>query len=468
MRSNFSSIIPSSLRVNPRELDNYINIFKDQYTAIQPIRIRSAWVFRDQQQISAWITTLAQPIDVFVKHSNSPQVSSTNKKGMTGFHSHQDCPFASSKFQVFVNSSGTILGSTEAAVKLLSFSPTALLQIQDTKRACQSAEEIEKKVQTSLSASDIVKRKGQQEDDEDTNLDFPITDNTNSTPSATLPSLNGQSFQTYFPDFEEKEGVIQPSELINLSLPDSSKWIYSCTHSLEQADKSITKVVYLQDVEELKEEYNLLTRNPIPLDSVKKKISLETPDFILESLFEYGEIMTMRISTSGSILQLFPLLEPTFLKSEKIKIQKLSIMALIHPDDHIILNQCLSECLKNGTCHFVIRWAPQFDSTRSTDPPHWVQMKAKKSSSESVIIGISQLHDPIAEKKVEEGLDQVAAKMVSSAWSYFTTSVAEVNQIAAPGLSSFFSVSREKSEKTAAAFTGSDAKMYFIFFTFLY
>ena len=366
-------------------------------------------------------------------------------------HNIQDCIFASSKNQVFVNSSGIIVSSTEAAARLLwrhaeqeqTTKPTKVSQYTNNNKSENyrqtsrlSPEQVEKIVAENEARKNVVG--GGQERNENLQSDLPAP---KSITTMAAPPISGKQISIFFPDFDIKQlGAIQPSELVHPTTPqEASKWIYTCCHALQQEDGSTLNVLYLQDVEELKEEYNTLSRAPpVALDSIKKKkISLETPDFILEDKVKYGDLLSLRISSNGVVLEQFPL-SPTFLTIPRNQITGNSIMGLIDPLDHVILHQGLSECFSNGTSYMVLRWRASTES--------WVRIKSSKSVNDTLVLSILQIGS--ATESSQDVL-QDSVKMVSDAWSFFSSSVASMQSTTAPTLSRMFSVKASSLESTA-------------------
>ena len=232
---------------------------------------------------------------------------------------------------------------------------------------------------------------------------------------STAASLIGTELKSIFASvdqFEEK-GVIQPTEICSKSDKEYSKWVYSCCHVDNAAGSKIASI-YLLDVAEVKKEYTTLSRNPIPVDSVKKMVSPEIPDYILEVEYIVGDILSLRLDEQGKVTEMFPFSDK-FLGISRTRLFNHPIMEFIHKSDQIVLTQALSECLLAGVCHFIIRWNPlSADKTKEETKSEWVQMKAIKSKGNSLILTVSGLLPKTVEAKPT--VSQQAWAFISTIW----------------------------------------------------
>lgn len=230
---------------------------------------------------------------------------------------------------------------------------------------------------------------------------------------STAASLIGTELKSIFASvdqFEEK-GVIQPTEICSKSDKEYSKWVYSCCHVDNAAGSKIASI-YLLDVAEVKKEYTTLSRNPIPVDSVKKMVSPEIPDYILEVEYIVGDILSLRLDEQGKVTEMFPFSDK-FLGISRTRLFNHPIMEFIHKSDQIVLTQALSECLLAGVCHFIIRWNPlSADKTKEETKSEWVQMKAIKSKGNSLILTVSGLLPKTVEAK---------PTVSQQAWAFIST-----------------------------------------------
>ncbi|KAJ3303210.1 hypothetical protein HDV03_004119 [Kappamyces sp. JEL0829] len=258
-------------------------------------------------------------------------------------------------------------------------------------------------------------------------------------------ALVGRSLDEFFTSPRtvlECVGKIQPTEIYCSADSEASKWIYSCAHVIPQPTGGSRCVVLLQEVSELKQEFNELTRNPLPLESIHKMASTEVPDFVSDNKYSIGEMVSLRIDKQGRVQQLYPFNE-TYLGTPRSKIHNQVIMQLIHTHDHIILTRSLAECLKQGSFHFVVRWNPLARDGSPELPCHWVQAKAVRSTDNTILLTLSQLQEKLVQQ----------TSLADQAWSLFSAPIS-----AAP-LSSLISVpidaGREAFMKSLSFFSAS-------------
>lgn len=103
-----------------------------------------------------------------------------------------------------------------------------------------------------------------------------------------------------------QEGIIQPTELISRANSDYSKWVYGCAHASKSADGRLINVIYLHDAADVKREYTSVSRSPVKLEDVKKTVSADTPDFVTDGRYVQGEVLSLKLSKMGQVIELFP------------------------------------------------------------------------------------------------------------------------------------------------------------------
>ncbi len=237
-------------------------------------------------------------------------------------------------------------------------------------------------------------------------------------------SVQGKTLDVLFAEAVRLE-AIQPAEIITSG--NVTGWIYTCSHMIKQVDESVQQVIYLAQIQDLKEEYINLSRNPIPLDSITKMASTDVPDYISDSKFHTGEIVSMSLDKAGRIIHQFPFTD-VFLNSPRSEIHNQVIMQFIHPNDHIILTRSLAECLKQGVCHFIARWSPLHSDPNQI---HWLQGKALRCEGDQDKVITLTLSTLLENKNIEN------SSITSQTWDLISASMPSVAS-AAPAISSIF------------------------------
>jgi hypothetical protein len=353
-------------------------------------------------------------------------------------HSIEDCILARSKLVLFADlSTGKVTFSSLEAEELF--------QLKGNEEAAVAMESISEKINT-----EIVALKTDQGGEEMPALrqkpEFAEQ-------KSSAHSLVGIELSRIFASVDQfqENGVIQPTEILSLADKEFSKWVYSCCYTTN----SKISTIYLLDVSEVKKEFTNLSRNPIPVDSVKKMVSPAIPDYILEIDYVVGDILSMRIDNLGTIIEIFPFSEK-FLEVSRIRLFNHPIMEFIHQSDQIVLTQALSECLISGVCHFIIRWNPLAnDKSKDESKITWVQIKALKSKDNSLILTVSGLLPKAVESKPTVG--QQAWSFLSSTQKY-SFGLSAIPATPTYGFGSFFVGAAEKTATT----TDNDPKMYFM------
>jgi hypothetical protein len=190
----------------------------------------------------------------------------------------------------------------------------------------------------------------------------------------------GKDIDCLIGSITDRPGIIEPCEILldrDLGSKEFKDWFV-----YRQNIDSHT-ILYLHDASEAKQIYCLSLRSPVPISAIRKMPS-SIPDYILDSQYILKDSICLNLDPLGVIQSVFPFHPCLGVTMDSII--GLPITAFIHPEDHVLLMQCWSECIKSKVQgNIIVRWNP----CEVLDIPSqlkWIQVQSTPGNGSVVLV----------------------------------------------------------------------------------